>query len=466
MCLWGGTALVAMASLAPPQGKPAMPDDLYFDFKPIPADQNAIIDWRRAAEAEVKPNDKQRDLLRFCWTPGAPEPRAEDLDDLRTWLKRNREALGLFDASLAKPKAQWPDRSAQTVQVEIAGFSYLMRARLLEADQLAAQNQFEAAAKLLEDNLKLAEMAIHADPGLIHYFLGCSGRTLTQDAILRLAARKQLSLSIRERLLSDLPSLDFEAIAYTNALRSEFAAQYHETIDLKKLSDDWSKLPSSSATMLRFPDDCVRPFKVLLDPSLVPMHPNPLDQNSEIEKTIRHFRICYTNSFSAWSNHSDEANIEAEQNHSNLLRDISPLMKLVENEPLPLSRQAAQRARTTYLAITNPVGRIWDCTVTESVGSDVKVFRCRTEREATRAVLALLIFERRKGVLPAKLSDLVDEKILKSVPNDPFSGNPIQYSRERQIVWSVGQNGLDDDGQSGPSRWAGDDAVWPIPQLN
>jgi len=131
-----------------------------------------------------------------------------------------------------------------------------------------------------------------------------------------------------------------------------------------------------------------------------------------------------------------------------------------------LSRQAAQKARAAYLEIENPIGRIIDTSVIGFVASDLKVCQVRTEREATRALLALLIFEKRKGQLPPTLSSLVEERILDSVPLDLFCGEPLHYSREKRKIWSVSDNGDDDNGASGQFRWYEKDAVWQIPELN
>lgn len=457
---------VASASSASTSEKPPIPEDLLFEFTAVPAEENAIINWRRAAELEVAPDEKQKQAIKFCWTPAAREPSVEVLDSLKVWLKRNKEALALFDASLAKPKAQWPERNPQNLQPEMVVLARLIRARLFIADQLAEQQKFEAAVQSLEDSLKLAQMGIGGDPALIHYLISCGARTMTQDAILRLAARKQVPLPLLERLLADLPSIDSETNTYSKILRVEFTRDYNATLDLKKLAADWSKLSFTNAALLLFPEECQRPLKVLLDPSLVSFHPKPLDWNLEIEESARHYRVYRTNAFSAWADRNGEVELDSVENQTNLLSEIAPLMKLVENEPLPLSRAAAQKARAAYLEIENPIGRILDCSISGFISSDEKVFHSRAEREATRAVLALLIFERKKGVLPEKLSDLAYGEILKNIPGDPFSGGSILYSRERRIIWSVGEDEMDDNGKAGRVRWAGDDAVWQIPELN
>jgi len=209
-----------------------------------------------------------------------------------------------------------------------------------------------------------------------------------------------------------------------------------------------------------------RPFKVLVDPLLVAMHPNPVNEVTEINKTIAHYRIYLTNSISAWSNRNDEVEVEKAETIKRLLEEIKPLMEIVKNEPLPLSRQAAERARKEYLRIENPIGRVTDGRQEFVSSSDKQIFKYRTERESARAIIGLLLFERKKGVLPGKLSDLVDEGILDSIPVDYFANAPLCYSRERRVIWSVSEDGSDDGGKSDHFSWYTDDAVWQIPKIN
>jgi hypothetical protein len=73
--------------------------------------------------------------------------------------------------------------------------------------------------------------------------------------------------------------------------------------------------------------------------------------------------------------------------------------------------------------------------------------------EATRTILALRAYELTHGHLPTDLSALVPE-FLDEVPVDDFDGQPLRYSVEKKIVYSVGQNLKDDGGddtRSGPN---------------
>ena len=60
-----------------------------------------------------------------------------------------------------------------------------------------------------------------------------------------------------------------------------------------------------------------------------------------------------------------------------------------------------------------------------------------------------------------------------SVPFDPYSGRPFGYDPERRIIWSVGEDGLDGQGdgwievRDDPDsiRWDLPDPAWLIPPI-
>lgn len=73
--------------------------------------------------------------------------------------------------------------------------------------------------------------------------------------------------------------------------------------------------------------------------------------------------------------------------------------------------------------------------------------------EGTRLFLAMCVYFREHGKLPASLDELVQANILERVPFDPFSSNRFQYSREDQAIWSVGW-----EGRVSPAAVAGDES--------
>mgnify|MGYP006288089167 FL=1 len=72
--------------------------------------------------------------------------------------------------------------------------------------------------------------------------------------------------------------------------------------------------------------------------------------------------------------------------------------------------------------------------------------KCELELQvsATRVLMALKAYKAENDALPESLGDLVPEYIAE-VPQDPYDGQPLRYSREKEIIYSVGED-LEDGG--------------------
>ena len=64
----------------------------------------------------------------------------------------------------------------------------------------------------------------------------------------------------------------------------------------------------------------------------------------------------------------------------------------------------------------------------------------------TQLLLALKAYQMEKGKLPDSLSELAPAYIVE-IPKDPFSGGQIKYSKDKKIIYSVGED-LKDSGGS------------------
>ena len=75
-------------------------------------------------------------------------------------------------------------------------------------------------------------------------------------------------------------------------------------------------------------------------------------------------------------------------------------------------------------------------------------------------IVALKAYKVENNRLPEKIEDLVPE-YLKALPLDAFDGKPLRYSREKKIVYSVGENGKDLGGMTKEEirAWAKEHAV-------
>ena len=95
----------------------------------------------------------------------------------------------------------------------------------------------------------------------------------------------------------------------------------------------------------------------------------------------------------------------------------------------------------------NIVGVILSGWRLESADSMLKnSFKTRTLVGLARAFIALRITRKETGAYPVSLDAAVAAGLLAGEPKDFFSGQPIRYSTERRLLWSVGEDGKDDDG--------------------
>ena len=95
-----------------------------------------------------------------------------------------------------------------------------------------------------------------------------------------------------------------------------------------------------------------------------------------------------------------------------------------------------------------------------------------TQREMTRAAIAIKRCQLRTGKLPSDLATLVPE-YLPELPYDWMDGNPLRYRLNPDgtfTLYSIGEDGKDHGGDPSfrtdrwrPGLWHGRDAVWPSP---
>jgi hypothetical protein len=95
-----------------------------------------------------------------------------------------------------------------------------------------------------------------------------------------------------------------------------------------------------------------------------------------------------------------------------------------------------------------------------------------TLREMTVAAIALKRYQLSTGKLPSDLSALVPE-FLPALPHDWMDGKPLRYRLNADgtfALYSVGEDGIDNGGDSNPPlssgqvrMWSGRDEVWPVP---
>jgi len=94
--------------------------------------------------------------------------------------------------------------------------------------------------------------------------------------------------------------------------------------------------------------------------------------------------------------------------------------------------------------------------------NDAQTRDLQTQQNLVTA-FALVEWKLRRGSYPPSLDQLVTGKLLKMVPLDHFSGNPVRYIRNGNdgfFIYSIGPNGTDEGG-----RWYEDDPAGDDPRI-
>jgi len=90
--------------------------------------------------------------------------------------------------------------------------------------------------------------------------------------------------------------------------------------------------------------------------------------------------------------------------------------------------------------IVRVLGPYWAMSLT-----DAMYLRQRSYITITQTLIAMKLYQRDIGELPETLDALVPD-YLNAVPLDEYTLEPLKYSRERKIIWAVGRDFEDNDG--------------------
>lgn len=110
----------------------------------------------------------------------------------------------------------------------------------------------------------------------------------------------------------------------------------------------------------------------------------------------------------------------------------------------------ADRNRWSYLADGNYAGKHFHIGWTTSTPTFLSTVMASTAiHHAIQIELALRLYQIDHHQLPASLNDLVPT-YLSSVPLDPFSNAPMRWNKGKSLIYSIGTNLVDDDGDVKP----------------
>jgi hypothetical protein len=335
-------------------------------------------------------------------------------DDVRRWVEANRPAMETWKqgSQLDDCLVIRPDLVHLTTSISLSlAAGEFGRLAVLEAGRLTADGQVDAAWDWYRAVLRSSRhVARHS--GWIPRFVGANLQAIATEAIVPWSGRPELTAAQLRKFLDETLAID----AMTPPASDCYKAEYLATVNIYF---------ETEATLGR--------LGTLL---------NVLGAR---ERGLRSLRLVFAN----WLGQVDRPRFER-----TAVCHGSP--DLYERDPTapPGSLSAEEIQDYCALSSSRPDVVVMKIIMPSSGVSAVDALdREQAKRAGLILTLALQLFYREHGELPADLSALVRAGYLKSIPADPFGkGEPFRYRRsantaEGGLVWSVWLDGIDQEGK-------------------
>jgi hypothetical protein len=339
------------------------------------------------------------------------DSRTNDVAAVRAWLGQHADARQRIEECLARghyvpPRRRLEDRGeCNTVRLQsVYGLlAVSARVRRLDGDVVEAVRSAASA-------IRLGRLVVSQPSDIYEFMLGVKGLSLG------LAEARMLAVDARTAT-TDLGALS-EVLAAIAELRAGMAQA------LKR------GLAFVTEAVQAIGTDKV-PFSELLSDA-------PNENLWRVQWFLRpHF-------FDA----NATCDLIAEQ-HAELIRCIA-LPYAEANSRLASIPVPSEPEGPALVAGRNAIGRTLASSIVPAVGKSLRR-ACEVESDiaATRIIVALNRYRRQEGRWPLALHELVPA-FLDAVPNDPFDGLPFRYAPAKGIVYSVGEDLVDDGGSAPP----------------
>jgi hypothetical protein len=376
----------------------------------VPDDQNALLVYKRAESRIVRDWSAYERMEEARKRTGSTDPsqwQPEDVEVLRREVARNAEAIRLVrkGANMRgyQSDVDWGGPSPAVTMWD----SWLLFVLSYKARVDLADGRIRDAIQTCADGLRIASQE-SSEPSLLCFLRGETARGIflaETERIIRSATEPD-DLAAIVRLLKELrpePRLH-DILAY------ERARKVQEYEDLRAGKRSLSDLLESSA------------------PSALLRVPIP-------------GWLLYPDEAVYVENMSDYVDV-VDRPYNEIVRELAKIDKRLQDVPsyCPVARASLAPSGYTYL-------------------SDVfsLVAAARMRNDVLRTAAAVKLYHAKRGRYPDTLAVLVPDAI-GEVPIDEFAGAPLRYEKcgGGFVVYSVGQNQVDDGGVPNPDVQSGD----------
>lgn len=331
-----------------------------------------------------------------------------DNEEIFYYFEKTLQTSSFHNPYLLDPK----DISVFTNLVSYSGLRNIARLYLLRAELFSREGKGEEALVESLKIIKVGDMLEEGRNGLVGYLTGTRIKGLGVEEFRRLLIKVDLSAGVLKKYTTELNEFYFQKEGLENTVKLE----YIDFVNTKE------KLVDSIARAGFF-DEKIKRLE-------------------ELEPWWE--RILLRSDYFYKPNQTKQIFVEYFRDKIN---DLSKkYYKETKNqEPQNFNLNSWWK----ILSTENSVGKsLYDTTITSQQGLLTIKYSEEFSIMGTQLLMALKAFSLDKGRLPDNLNELVPA-YLASVPNDPFDGESIRYSKEKKIIYSVGKDLIDTGGSEG-----------------
>jgi hypothetical protein len=325
-------------------------------------------------------------------------------------LDNNRETLAAWDEAVGLQDLQVPEISMVTdLTPYLSSWKRLSQLAVVRENYLMHNGQEKAAFDQMVNQVMMGRKMQNSHSVLIGYLVGMAVNSMGLNQIQQWIGNAHLNPSQLKNYIRQLEfDPDDEAAAFANTMRAEYQSEMGTLDGLRK-----------GILVDTDPDDNLRFIKS-----------NPLLPVYNHSQT----RALFANRYLVW--------LKAAPHHYN---DAEDEIK-INSAKLPGGYGFYPPGLISLILSGNAAGQVAYYSMLPALGAAMaRKAQSDAQLQATRTILALRAYQLTHRNLPQDLSALVPE-FLDEVPVDDFDGQPLRYSAERKIVYSVGKNLKDDGG--------------------
>jgi hypothetical protein len=430
----------------------AIHPDMRYTRTPLAEEQNAFPLWEKAVAQIVKPGEDKALASAYdeAVKPDAPVPGGPAEELLAQWVAANHGALELIGLGLGRGGCQYPEITGpETLLPYLSSYREVARILLIRAKMQTAYGDFVKAREDLATCLEFGDRILQGEGCLIHCLVGFAVRSLATGGIRWFSRQPDVPAEALEALLPGLVPDAAAAEPLVAALRQEISGLQLPVVRRIVAAGTPEKTAQVLGALLGEGEGAGPERDAILLLARLPGALDPIETLRLGSGYLAGFAQAARAPWRDRSKHVKNLSQFVAPDFDKKAKAFAAEMKATGKALSEIELQAFARERLGDIA--NPLGRLCLCQALPGLDRVVeRLFLSRTDREATRAVVAVRLFAVRNHRLPATLQELVDAKVIAALPVDPFCDEPLRYSAERHLLWSVGPDGQDNQGKGDP----------------